>query len=620
MRCPPTSKSELVPFEREGSVDEDLLEDSVGRIRAYLQQQGFWKADVAVRPLQTRGQARHRLLRAEGPGSFASCRKACRSPAISRCRSRKSRPLVVLQPGDAVCRVRISTHGRRPDPPLHHPRLPLGQREVRRDRSGRRRRGLAWSARRSRSSKARAPCSTRSRSPGPRRSRNRRFAACCRCSRGSRSTSRRSAPAATPCSWSISTSGSRPPRSSSRRRCRRIAPASALNVAIREGAQTFVDHLIVVGNRRTSEEVIRREVLLRPGAPLGLRDLLESRRRLSALGLFRRIDIRQVEHGSSIQARRARHRRRSAGDDDRLWRRRWSSPGVLREGVGGQAVGAHRAGAARLLRHRPPQPGRKEPIGQSLHARQRPAEGRAGRSRARTARGFGFSEYRVVGTYREPARRAVERRPDADRRGRAGRAVELQLHAQGRDRGARPPRDPDRPNAALATRSARPGRSTSGSTTEEQAHHRPPLPAGPPVDRSPARSCATRATTWSSRRAGTFLSGEASLASRALGGQVGFLKTYLQGYWFKRLPGPRAVIFATRASVGLADGFPREVAADRRRRQPDRGRPESSSRTCRRASGSSPAATPPSAASRSTPSARRRRSARAAFRAAATAC
>ena len=72
-----------------------------------------------------------------------------------------------------------------------------------------------------------------------------------------------------------------------------------LSVAIREGAQTIVDHLIIVGNRRTSEDVIRREVLLRPGAPLGLRDLLESRRRLSALGLFRRIDIRQVEHGSS---------------------------------------------------------------------------------------------------------------------------------------------------------------------------------------------------------------------------------------------------------------------------------------------------------------------------------
>ena len=71
-----------------------------------------------------------------------------------------------------------------------------------------------------------------------------------------------------------------------------------LAVTIDEGAQTLVDHVIIVGNRRTTEDVIRRELLLRPGAPLGLRDLLESRRRLSALGLFRRIDIRELEHGS----------------------------------------------------------------------------------------------------------------------------------------------------------------------------------------------------------------------------------------------------------------------------------------------------------------------------------
>ena len=59
--------------------------------------------------------------------------------------------------------------------------------------------------------------------------------------------------------------------------------------------------MIIVGNRRTSDAVIRREVLLQPGAPLGLRDVLESRRRLSALGLFRRIDVRQLEHGPAAR-------------------------------------------------------------------------------------------------------------------------------------------------------------------------------------------------------------------------------------------------------------------------------------------------------------------------------
>jgi outer membrane protein insertion porin family len=61
---------------------------------------------------------------------------------------------------------------------------------------------------------------------------------------------------------------------------------------------------------------------------------------------------------------------------------------------------------------------------------------------------------------------------------------------------------------------------------------------------------------------GTFLSAEGHLAARSLGGEVGFVKTYLQGSWFQRLPGPRRIVFATRTAVGLADGFPREATCD----------------------------------------------------------
>ena len=68
---------------------------------------------------------------------------------------------------------------------------------------------------------------------------------------------------------------------------------------IREGPQTIVDHIIVVGNRRTDEELIRREIQLRSGAPLGLQDLIESRRRLTSLGLFRRVSITELAHGGA---------------------------------------------------------------------------------------------------------------------------------------------------------------------------------------------------------------------------------------------------------------------------------------------------------------------------------
>ncbi len=55
---------------------------------------------------------------------------------------------------------------------------------------------------------------------------------------------------------------------------------------------------------------------------------------------------------------------------------------------------------------------------------------------------------------------------------------------------------------------------------------------------------------------GSLLTGDATIAARALGGEVGFLKTYMQGAWFHLLPGARRIVLAARAAVGLADGFP----------------------------------------------------------------
>jgi outer membrane translocation and assembly module TamA len=52
---------------------------------------------------------------------------------------------------------------------------------------------------------------------------------------------------------------------------------------------------------------------------------------------------------------------------------------------------------------------------------------------------------------------------------------------------------------------------------------------------------------------------EGNLAARALGGEVGYVKSYVQGFWFKQIPQLRRAVFATRVAIGLANGFPREV-------------------------------------------------------------
>ena len=115
MRCRPTRRRELVPFEREGSVDEDLLEDSVGRIRAYLQQQGFWKADVAVRPLQTEEKLDIVFFVRKGP-AYRVAPEGVQITGNQSIPIEEIRPLVVLAAGSAVRRVASRRDRRGPDP------------------------------------------------------------------------------------------------------------------------------------------------------------------------------------------------------------------------------------------------------------------------------------------------------------------------------------------------------------------------------------------------------------------------------------------------------------------------------------------------------------------------
>ncbi len=71
-----------------------------------------------------------------------------------------------------------------------------------------------------------------------------------------------------------------------------------LTFTIQEGPQSIVDHILIVGNAHTKPDVILRELQFKPGGPLGLQDQFESRRRLSALGLFRRVQITALTHGT----------------------------------------------------------------------------------------------------------------------------------------------------------------------------------------------------------------------------------------------------------------------------------------------------------------------------------
>jgi outer membrane protein assembly complex protein YaeT len=70
-----------------------------------------------------------------------------------------------------------------------------------------------------------------------------------------------------------------------------------IRFVIQEGPRVIVDRILVVGNQRVSEATIRRELEIRSGEPLGDEKVRQSQRKLAALGLFRRVTISELQHG-----------------------------------------------------------------------------------------------------------------------------------------------------------------------------------------------------------------------------------------------------------------------------------------------------------------------------------
>jgi outer membrane protein insertion porin family len=68
------------------------------------------------------------------------------------------------------------------------------------------------------------------------------------------------------------------------------------------GPQTTVDHVVIAGLKRTREAIVRRELRLQEGSPLGLQKVVESQRRLGALGIFQRASIAEMDP-ESVSAR-----------------------------------------------------------------------------------------------------------------------------------------------------------------------------------------------------------------------------------------------------------------------------------------------------------------------------
>lgn len=323
---------------------------------------------------------------------------------------------------------------------------------------------------------------------------------------------------------------------------------------IEAGAQILVEHVLIAGQFRVSAATIRRELTLVPGQPLSQDRLAESRRRLSALGLFRRIRITDISHGSDtrrdvlVAVEEAPATTLGYGGGFEVGTR-------LRQGraAGGFAVeriefaprGFFEIGRRNLW-------GKNRSVDLFVRASLR---SRNEREVDDGSGEFGLNEYRVLGTFREP--RAF------------GSAAELLVSTfleqsirssfSLRQRGVRV--EWRRPLGSTA--------SLSGGYTfnkdrlfDEQFNAEEERL----IDRLfPGIALSTFSGTFirDSRddpfepTRGELLSVDTGLAGRTIGSEVGFAKMLMHAFLYRRLGGSSSVVYATGLRVGLAAGFPR---------------------------------------------------------------
>jgi outer membrane protein insertion porin family len=325
---------------------------------------------------------------------------------------------------------------------------------------------------------------------------------------------------------------------------------------VREGPRLFVEHVLIVGNERTRNQTIERELQFKPGDPLGLAAISESQRRLAALGLFRRAHITELGHGDetrrdvlvSLEEAPVTTIGFGGGLEARQRPRRTvEGGGVATEHLEFAPRAFFDIGRRNLF-------GKNRSINLFTRVSFRPNDSPNPSSDSTR---FGFSEYRLLGTFREP--RVLGTAADAF----LTSTVEQQSRASF--------------NFARRAFSAEAGRrltqavSVSGNYQIQwtKLFDQKVNPADrllvdrlfPQVLLSSFSLSAVRDTRDDplDPSSGQYMSANTQVAARKIGSEVGLVKTFFTAQTFRIVPGTARVVFAGSARLGLAVGFIRQV-------------------------------------------------------------
>jgi outer membrane protein assembly factor BamA len=323
-----------------------------------------------------------------------------------------------------------------------------------------------------------------------------------------------------------------------------------------EGERSVVQHVIVTGNERTSADTILREARIRTGQALAAQDLTDAQRRLAALGLFRRVRIdvvrepgsparnvviaveeapvTSVGYGAGIEG--GRRLRREDAESSAVERFEFAPRGFFE--VGRRNLWGKNRSVTLFSR---------------ASLRQNP-----GTAEDPDPGGYGIYEYRVLGTYREP--RAFGWNADATVSGLFEQAIRTSFSYRRRALNA----DLTRRFARSVTVAARYSAGYTDVYEDRSAPEDAPL-----IDRlfpQVRLSTVSGFLAWDTRddviepTRGHSMALQVDVAARSIGSEVGFAKSFSQVFVYRKL-GASRVVFAGGARLGLATGFPRQVPA-----------------------------------------------------------
>jgi outer membrane protein insertion porin family len=334
--------------------------------------------------------------------------------------------------------------------------------------------------------------------------------------------------------------------------------------AVREGPQILVDHVVIAGPRHTDASIVEKEMQLHAGDPLSRDAVLDSQRRLQSLGLYRSVvisELRQgqenrrdllvtveegpatsVAYGGGFELRR---RAELADDGVTAVERLDAAPRASFQISRRNLFGRNRSASAftSLTLH---------PQGTSQE---------------------GVTEYRNVLTFREP--QVFNTKID----GLVTVTFEQQFRSSFnfRRRGA----------TAEATRRLG-GRVSLIGTYQLQKTEVYDEKITDPADQSAIDRVFPKVLLSSfslsllrdtrndqlDPTSGEYFSAYGQLAARALGGQVGFVKSFFRGSAFRLIPHTKRFVLAGNAFLGVATAFPQQDADGHTILDPDTGQPD----------------------------------------------